>query len=476
MFCTKLNKTIPEETVNTVHAIIDEQDLQTDRNTKHFAMGADDVRVILFEKPDKTIGVELDVRLRYMKGQRFKLQTPRDQFPDVFMKYYKAKVSDIDVAAHFFDVGSRTQGRSTIDGMKELWDPELPRYLPSEVQKQFDSNPEVKNLDEEIAELTKTINGASKDHQKEVSRRGFLYKAKRKLKILVHKTVMRTWDRETYDDQVALQLEGNLPKSKAQTKPSAFSLLKQFMPEQGRLASAREEHIPCYSEIGRQILADLVSLCKEEKEAIHLPGEEPAERRCPVCRKQVQVLIRESRAHHIHVCKGKDLKKFGESTKIKGSRWTKDGFAMYSYHCYKWIQSKKDWDKDCQDHLLDVPIRCGPLTYRYTQVLPGYCPFCLGGTKKKASKRLQTWLGKKKLVEHIDKSHLKDIGSDEIIRCPHPKCDIEVSGAENLMHHFYNFHDITKPKNGPPARGWQKAKGKPDRTEDGTQSKNILYW
>lgn len=43
------------------------------------------------------------------------------------------------------------------------------------------------------------------------------------------------------------------------------------------------------------------------------------------------------------------------------------------------------------------------LTFRYTLVAPGFCPFCLGEEDKKPDERFQQWVAKATLLNHIDR-------------------------------------------------------------------------
>jgi hypothetical protein len=86
------------------------------------------------------------------------------------------------------------------------------------------------------------------------------------------------------------------------------------------------------------------------------------------------------------------------------------------------------------------------LTFRYTLVAPGFCPFCLGDEDKKSDERFQQWVAKVTLLNHIDQ-HLDALGTSTVFFCPHPCCQRkDYTNVTNLRRHFFDAHSIEETR------------------------------
>jgi hypothetical protein len=86
------------------------------------------------------------------------------------------------------------------------------------------------------------------------------------------------------------------------------------------------------------------------------------------------------------------------------------------------------------------------LTFRYTLVAPGFCPFCLGDEDKKPDERFQQRVAKATLLNHIDQ-HFNMLKSSTAFFCPHPCCQTkDYTDITNLPRHFFDAHSIEETR------------------------------
>lgn len=160
----------------------------------------------------------------------------------------------------------------------------------------------------------------------------------------------------------------------------------------------------------------------------------------------------QNRSKHILQCRRKSLNAAPYQQRYKNGkrahrRRAPRAFLEYCYLCAKWFPNEAEWKKHCSSHLNNLHPRCGLLTFRYTLVAPGFCPFCLGDANKDPDERFQQWLSKATLINHIDSAHLAELEQEKMIQCPHPYCQgKQYAGVSELRCHFFNFHSIEEPR------------------------------
>lgn len=167
-------------------------------------------------------------------------------------------------------------------------------------------------------------------------------------------------------------------------------------------------------------------------------------------------LAPQSRAKHILQCQRKALNAAPYQQCYKNGkrahRRVQRSFAQFCYVCAKLFYSEEDWVKHCQYHLEDMQPLCGILTFRYTMVAAGLCPFCLGDESKSPAERFKQWMAKATLLNHID-DHMSTINSEQTIQCPHPLCKgKQYQGITGLRRHFFDVHSISEPRSNCVAR------------------------
>jgi hypothetical protein len=138
----------------------------------------------------------------------------------------------------------------------------------------------------------------------------------------------------------------------------------------------------------------------------------------------------------------------------------------YCHLCFRWVWGRSDWVVHCQDHIgALIPKKCGTITYCYTLVRPGYCPFCLGNGALSATARFTSWIRDHKLWQHVG-NHIQ--GCSWPMSCPHPSCDALLDTEPSLRFHFIDDHGFGRTWPGR-ARSDLVSIGESDKEEDGVQ-------
>lgn len=158
----------------------------------------------------------------------------------------------------------------------------------------------------------------------------------------------------------------------------------------------------------------------------------------------------QGRAKHILQCQRKTLNAAPYQQNYKNSKrahhHVNRAFVQFCYLCAKFSYSEQYWDKHCQFHLANLQPRCGILTFRYTLVAAGLCPFCLGDETKSPSGRFNQWLNKSTLLNHID-MHMKRCQPGTWIQCPHPCCRNKLyDSVAGLQRHFFDVHSLSESR------------------------------
>ncbi|KAH2363659.1 hypothetical protein KXV98_003685 [Aspergillus fumigatus] len=126
----------------------------------------------------------------------------------------------------------------------------------------------------------------------------------------------------------------------------------------------------------RVLELSLLAYCTKNYDVFYRPGEEPVDGRCPVNK----------------YCQRK------ERCKMLGCE---DAQLKYCYECFAFY-SAKEWEDHCCMHIENgMSRRCEIITYCYTLVRPGYCPFCLGTESLSPSDRMRSWKRSNELRSHV---------------------------------------------------------------------------
>jgi hypothetical protein len=150
-----------------------------------------------------------------------------------------------------------------------------------------------------------------------------------------------------------------------------FSRARSLMPERDRLAHSMFVAAPIRSDIGRQVLRDLITLYQQDTEVAVRPGLELERCFCPLTehKKKIDRFVAYAsscffslanmsyskpaaqRWRHIYGCYKKRLI----------ASW---GFAELCFFCSEWVVGKEAWENHCQAHLdnrIPLQVQCNPL-------------------------------------------------------------------------------------------------------------------
>ncbi|KAF4155474.1 hypothetical protein CNMCM6069_007995 [Aspergillus lentulus] len=390
---------------------------------------------------------------------------------NTFLKY-QAPLKALDMQAVMYDdVEPDYECRDMEQSMAHHRDPNVPLHLDAAAIIEFEHDEEVVALNRRISELTDQIGGEPDLHKSLAAERSRLYTKKaRKLRAKRDAFVAQWWN-SCYDEYLA----GNRFSERDTT--NVFDIYSKYIPVRARLRENLFKEATVDSEVGRQCLKDMVSLCKSTDRVVYYPGLAPMDGLCPVCSTPMSSLALQSRAKHILQCQRKSLNAAPYQQCYKNGkrahRRVRRTFVQFCYLCAQLSYSEEDWIQHCSSHLANLEPRCGQLTFRYTLVAPGFCPFCLGDENKRADERFRQWLDKTTLLNHID-GHLSALQPSAMALCPHPCCSgKQYDGVVALRRHFFDVHSIEEPRSNcvRRKRRWAVGLQDPDNVQDTEQQR-----
>jgi hypothetical protein len=381
------------------------------------------------------------------------------QNPDTFKKY-QSKVKQIDLGACFWNEEPDHGSHAIEESMIHHRDPNVPQKLDAATVVEVENNPIMMGIYQQVDILNRKIAGDPDKHEDLVAERAKLYNKAAKLRRAKKGEYIENWWKTSYDEYIL----GNEFTERDTT--DLFDIRRKYMPERARLRENLFQQVPIHSELGRQCLYDMLNLIKSEERVAYYPGESPVDGKCPLCAKEMTRFVIhvpdifleltvasidiQCRSKHILQCRRKSFNAAPYQQRYKNGkrahRRVHTTFLEWCYLCAKWFHTVEEWKAHCEFHLASLQPRCGPLTFRFTLVAPGFCPFCLGDDAKQADERFQQWRTKATLLTHIN-SHLEKMDPTSPVQCPHPCCEARWYGDNvKLRHHFFNAHSIEEPR------------------------------
>ncbi|KAK5069090.1 hypothetical protein LTR51_008834 [Lithohypha guttulata] len=211
------------------------------------------------------------------------------------------------------------------------------------------------------------------------------------------------------------------PPQQGQPYESDFVQTRKVMPERDRLAVNLFREGSLRDEIGQSMMADLVALCRNQRQPTYCQGLNASGSRCDTCQKTCPAGDEHSWWSHLYRCR-------------KRSICRDKSFAEFCFLCFTWYDDAVTWQAHGQEHMQDLPLKCNMAIFRCNVVRPALCPACLRDKKFHQFVNLTSW-----------KSHLHDhvLGS-KLQRCPHPRCvDTHLSSKrEDILDHLADVHEI----------------------------------
>ncbi|CAG8151922.1 unnamed protein product [Penicillium nalgiovense] len=376
-------------------------------------------------------------------SQATRSQALDHQNHNTYLKY-QSSLKALDIQALFYDLDPDYECRDMEQSMSHHRDSNVPLKLNAATTAQFESDDEIVKINQRIAHLTQEIAGRLEENRDLVFERDRLYNKKAKRLLAWKKDFIKNWWDTSYTEYVS----GNDFSERDPTP--LFDIYKKYLPERSRLSENLLKKETLDSELGRQCLEDMVTICMSTERAIYYPGIAPEEGRCPICNKSILDIPLQGRAKHMLQCRRKSLNGAQYQQRYKNEkrahRRVQRSFVQFCYLCAELFLDEDSWENHCKCHLDNLNPRCGLLTFRSTLVAPGFCPFCLGDESKKPDERFQQWVAKSTLLNHIDE-HLGSADSSAAVFCPHPCCE-ERKYVDNLhlQWHFFDAHSIEEPR------------------------------
>ncbi|KAF7136973.1 hypothetical protein CNMCM5793_006677 [Aspergillus hiratsukae] len=315
------------------------------------------------------------------ESERSQILTPKN--PNVFGRSYIDSTSALSSMDAFLGETMRLEHIEYLRGVGKYRAIGYPRHLPAEQQHAITKNEELRELERRLNELQiqENFNESNDQSTAEESNAnkvdenaGFAIKLTRK-QIQVLKTRLHNSELAKYREEWI--------RRRVET---------QAQPDRQRIANM----MPMDNDLSYQdmlsVLESLLAYCTKDYNVFYRPGEEPVDGRCPVGKCDLTRLIRPKRSNHVQDCQcRKHCKMLGyEETQLK-----------YCYECFAFYTAK-EWEEHCNRHLEHgMSRRCEIITYCYTLVRPGYCPFCLRTESLSPSDGMRSWKRSNELRSHV---------------------------------------------------------------------------
>jgi hypothetical protein len=204
---------------------------------------------------------------------------------DTFLKY-QAPLKALDIQAVMDDdIEPDYECRDMEQSMAHHRDPNVPLHLDAASLIEFEHDEEIIALNKSISELTDQIGGEPDIHKSLAAERSRLYTKKAKRLRAKRAEFIKQWWNSCYDEYIA----GNRFTERDTT--NLFDIYSKYIPIRARLRENLFKKVTVDSEIGRQCLQDMVSLCKSTEKVVYYPGLVPVGDLCPVCSKPMSRLV-----------------------------------------------------------------------------------------------------------------------------------------------------------------------------------------
>ncbi|KAJ5865278.1 uncharacterized protein N7529_007194 [Penicillium soppii] len=169
----------------------------------------------------------------------------------------------IRLTALFYDLEPNYEYRDIEQSMSHYRDSNVLLQLNAATIAQFQNNEEIVKMNQRIAHITKEIARRLEGNEDLVSERNRLY----------------NW----WDTSYAKYVSGNDFSERDST--TLFDIYKKYLPERSRLSENLLKEATLDSELRRQCLEDMVTICTSTERAVYYPGMTPEKGRYLICNK-----------------------------------------------------------------------------------------------------------------------------------------------------------------------------------------------
>ncbi|EWG46573.1 hypothetical protein FVEG_15996 [Fusarium verticillioides 7600] len=357
----------------------------------------------------RALGKQLDER--YTEVERSQHLTQADK--SVFGRSYTADTSSCDGLSAF--LGEKPDHRAVrhFQGITQFRQEGLPTQLPAALKDKINSNPEILEWDQKIAQ-------ASDD------------KAQKKFRQKRHKAFERLqrWTLEEYRRETSMLLKrekllnGTCVKAPG---PDPDDPIHKLRPEKVRLAEKMARTSPTTNQDRIDAMRDMLLLLSAPT-VYYRREEEPKDKKCPFCLKEIEsIASKRLRCNHIHRCRQK------ATAKNLGVLFSN---VKFCYFCNLFL-TQDEWEAHCQTHLKESLKYCGSITYRHTLIRPAFCLLCRQSEKSPAM-RMLSWERDVEAIRHMEKEH----------QWPWSCADCEFLGenGDACYYHLHDAHGYQLPK------------------------------
>ncbi|KAJ9483843.1 hypothetical protein VN97_g9548 [Penicillium thymicola] len=199
---------------------------------------------------------------------------------DTYIKY-QSSLKALDIQALFYDLEPDYECRDMEQSMSHHRDSNVPLQLDAATIAQFATDDEIVEINQRIAHITQKIAGKLEENRDLVFERARLYNKKAKRLLAYKRDFIKNW----WDTSYAEYVSGN-DFSERDSTP-LFDVYKKYLPERSRLSENLLKKGSLDSELGRQCLEDMVTICTSRERTVYYPGMAPEEGCCPICKKSI---------------------------------------------------------------------------------------------------------------------------------------------------------------------------------------------
>ncbi|KAJ5475418.1 hypothetical protein N7539_007705 [Penicillium diatomitis] len=198
---------------------------------------------------------------------------------------YQSDVKDVDIQACVFNLQPNFECRDMERSMSNHRDTNVPTQVSAAALKEFNRRPDIVELNRQIEDLSAKISLRPTLNPSLTGERAKLYGRKAKALQCFKKQYVEEWWSSSNDRYTKRDEDGNNCPYRDTTP--IFDIYRKYVSERSRLSENLFKEANVDSEIGRQCLEDMLSICKSVARVAYYPGLEPRDGRCPRCERAV---------------------------------------------------------------------------------------------------------------------------------------------------------------------------------------------
>ncbi|KAJ8154160.1 hypothetical protein LV165_006163 [Aspergillus fumigatus] len=216
------------------------------------------------------IRAELANRVDPKASEATRSQALDHQDHTTFLKY-QAQLKALDMQALMYGMEPDYECRDMEQSMAHHRDPNVPLRLDAVTLHEFEHDEEILRLNTRIADLSRRIAGQPSIHKSLAEERARLYTQKAKKLRAKRSEYISQWWNNSYEGYIS----GKGFSERDTT--NLFEIFAKYIPTRTRLRENLFKEVPLDSEVGRQCLQDMISLCTSTERVAYYPGLTPVD-------------------------------------------------------------------------------------------------------------------------------------------------------------------------------------------------------